>query len=141
MKKIALEEHFWTEGFPHTGKAGADLFEPWFLRLIDERLGELSELRIAAMDAAGIDVSVLSLISPGVQIERDAARAVSAAQKSQRFSRCRDRQTPDPLCRICASADAGGARGHKRARALHHIAQLQGRADQWPQQWRLSRRC
>jgi len=63
-EKIALEEHFWTEGFPHTGKAGADLFDPWFLRLVDERLGELSELRIAAMDAAGIDVSVLSLISP-----------------------------------------------------------------------------
>jgi len=40
MKKIALEEHFWTEGFPHTGRASADQFEPWFLRLIDERLGE-----------------------------------------------------------------------------------------------------
>jgi hypothetical protein len=24
MKKIALEEHFWTEGFPHTGKLAAD---------------------------------------------------------------------------------------------------------------------
>jgi 2,3-dihydroxybenzoate decarboxylase len=85
MKKIALEEHFWTEGFPHTGKAGADLFEPWFLRLIDERLGELSEPRIAAMDAAGIDISVLSLISPGVQIERDTAKAVSAAQRANDF--------------------------------------------------------
>jgi 2,3-dihydroxybenzoate decarboxylase len=85
MKKIALEEHFWTEGFPHTGKVGADLFEPRFLRLIDERLGEFSALRIAAMDAAGIDVSVLSLISPGVQIERDTAKAVSAAQKANDF--------------------------------------------------------
>jgi plasmid stabilization system protein ParE len=26
VKKIALEEHFWTEGFPHTGKLGADLW-------------------------------------------------------------------------------------------------------------------
>jgi 2,3-dihydroxybenzoate decarboxylase len=82
MKKIALEEHFWTEGFPHTGKVAADLFEPWFLRHIDERLGEFSELRIAAMDAAGIDVSVLSLVSPGVQIERDPAKAVSAAARA-----------------------------------------------------------
>jgi 2,3-dihydroxybenzoate decarboxylase len=81
MKKIALEEHFWTEGFPHTGKVGAELFEPWFLRLLDERLPEFSELRIAAMDAAGIAVSVLSLISPGVQVERDHAKAVSAASR------------------------------------------------------------
>src|SRR5215471_14942269 len=82
MKKIALEEHFWTEGFPDLGKANADLFEPSFRRLIDERLPEFSELRIAAMDAAGIAVSVLSLISPGVQIERDHTKAVSAAQQA-----------------------------------------------------------
>jgi len=81
MKKIALEEHFWTEGFPNLGKANADLFEPSFLRLIDERLPEFSELRIAAMDTAGIAVSVLSLISPGVQVERDHAKAVSAANR------------------------------------------------------------
>jgi 2,3-dihydroxybenzoate decarboxylase len=68
MKKIALEEHFWTEGFPHTGKLGADLFQPEFLRAIDERFAEFSELRLAAMDAAEIDISVLSLISPGVQV-------------------------------------------------------------------------
>src|SRR5206468_10008101 len=85
MKKIALEEHFWTEGFPNLGKSNADLFEPSFRRLIDERLGEFSELRIAAMDAAGIAVSVLSLVSPGVQIERDPAKAVSAAQRVNDF--------------------------------------------------------
>src|SRR5215831_14781611 len=81
MKKIALEEHFWTEGFPNLGVTNADLFEPWFRRLIDERLPEFSELRIAAMDAAGIAVSVLSLVSPGVQIERDHAKAVNTAQR------------------------------------------------------------
>ncbi len=81
MKKIALEEHFWTEGFPHTGKVGTDLFEPWFLRHIEKRLGEFSELRIAAMDEAEIAVSVLSLVSPGVQIERDQAKAISAAAR------------------------------------------------------------
>jgi 2,3-dihydroxybenzoate decarboxylase len=85
MKKIALEEHFWTEGFPDLGKANADLFEPSFRRLIEERLPEFSELRIAAMDAAGIAVSVLSLISPGVQIERDHTKAVSAAQRANEF--------------------------------------------------------
>jgi 2,3-dihydroxybenzoate decarboxylase len=85
MKKIALEEHFWTDGFPHTGKLGADLFEPWFLRAIDERFADFAALRIAAMDAAGIDVAVLSLISPGVQVERDSAKAVSEARRANDF--------------------------------------------------------
>jgi 2,3-dihydroxybenzoate decarboxylase len=85
MKKIALEEHFWTDGFPHTGKIGADLFEPWFLRSITARLSDLSELRIAAMDEAGIDLSVLSLNSPGVQTERDHARAASEAHRANDF--------------------------------------------------------
>jgi 2,3-dihydroxybenzoate decarboxylase len=79
MKKIALEEHFWTDGFPHAGKTGADVFEPWFQRAIAARLPDFSELRIAAMDEAGIEIAVLSLISPGVQVERDHAKAVTAA--------------------------------------------------------------
>ncbi len=85
MNKIALEEHFWTDGFPHTGKIGADLFEPWFLRAIGARLPDLSELRLAAMDEAGIDLAVLSLNSPGVQAERDHARAVSEARRANDF--------------------------------------------------------
>ncbi len=85
MKKIALEEHFWTDGFPHTGKIGADLFEPSFLASIGPALSDFSERRIAAMDQAGIEVSVLSLISPGVQIERDQARAVREAQRVNDF--------------------------------------------------------
>ena len=85
MNKIALEEHFWADGFPHTGKIGADLFEPWFLRSINPRLPDFSELRIAAMDEAGIDLSVLSLNSPGVQAERDHARAVSEAHRANDF--------------------------------------------------------
>jgi 2,3-dihydroxybenzoate decarboxylase len=85
MKKIALEEHFWTHGFPHTGKLGADLFEPWFLRAIGERFADFSELRLATMDEAGIDVAVLSLISPGVQAERDHSKAVSDARRVNDF--------------------------------------------------------
>jgi 2,3-dihydroxybenzoate decarboxylase len=85
MRKIALEEHFWTEGFPHTGKIGADLFEPWFLRAIAARFADFSELRLAAMDEAGIDISVLSLISPGVQAEPDHAKAVREAARANDF--------------------------------------------------------
>jgi 2,3-dihydroxybenzoate decarboxylase len=82
MKKIALEEHFWTEGFPHTGETGNALFQPSFLRSINTAMGDFGELRIAAMDKAGMEVSVLSLISPSVQIERDHAKAVSEASRS-----------------------------------------------------------
>ena len=85
MKKIALEEHFWTEGFPHTGKVGARLFTPEFLRSIDTAMPELSGLRLTAMDKAGIDVAVLSLISPGVQVERDHAKAVREARRANDF--------------------------------------------------------
>ena len=85
MKKIALEEHFWTEGFPHTGKVGARLFTPEFLRSIDAAMPELSGLRLAEMDKAGIDIAVLSLISPGVQVERDHAKAVSEARRANDF--------------------------------------------------------
>jgi len=85
MKKIALEEHFWTEGFPHTGKVGADLFQPGFLRAIEAGFADFSARRIAAMDEAGIDISVLSLISPGVQAERDHGRAVSEAHRVNDF--------------------------------------------------------
>jgi 2,3-dihydroxybenzoate decarboxylase len=82
MKKIALEEHFWTEGFLHTGETGKALFQPSFLRAINAAMGDFGELRIAAMDKAGIDVSVLSLISPGIQIGRDHAKAESEARRA-----------------------------------------------------------
>jgi 2,3-dihydroxybenzoate decarboxylase len=103
VKKIALEEHFWTDGFPHTGKIGADLFEPSFLNSIGHALSDFSERRIAAMDQAGIEMSVLSLVSPGVQTERDHARAVREAQRVNDFLAARSRSIPRamPGSRIC----------------------------------------
>ena len=137
MKKIALEEHFWTDGFPHTGKLGADVFQPWFLRAIEERFAEFSDLRLAAMDEAEIDISVLSLISPGVQVERDPAKAASEAKRANDFSQPRLRNTrhATPASRICRcrsrsplprSWNAACASSASRAR------------DQRPYQWRLS---
>jgi 2,3-dihydroxybenzoate decarboxylase len=82
VKKIALEEHFWIDGFPHTARTGATLFEPWFIDSITAQLPDFSELRIQAMDKAGIDVAVLSLVSPGIQTERDGARAVTEARRA-----------------------------------------------------------
>ena len=65
MRTIALEEHFWTPDLalpPGTGilarPGGAGL---------DARLRDLGEGRIADMDAAGIDVQVVSHVQPGAQ--------------------------------------------------------------------------
>jgi hypothetical protein len=78
MRTIALEEHFWTAGLaapPGTGP----LARPDGARL-DEQLRDLGPDRIAGMDAAGIDVQVLSHSQPAAQgltgtRAADAARA------------------------------------------------------------------
>jgi predicted TIM-barrel fold metal-dependent hydrolase len=65
MRTIALEEHFWTAELaapPGTGP----LARPDGPRL-DEQLRDLGAARIAGMDAARIDVQVLSHVQPAAQ--------------------------------------------------------------------------
>ncbi len=79
MKKIALEEHFLFPGVE----------EYWLptVRDIDRSIGsrllaqlrDFGDLRLDAMDGAGIERSVLSLSGPGVQVERDPVTACSKA--------------------------------------------------------------
>lgn len=81
MRTIALEEHFTTPTFvagpgrhftESMGKAG-----PAGARLLAQ-LADIGEARVAEMDAAGLDMQVLSLNSPGVeQSEPDDAIAVA----------------------------------------------------------------
>jgi 5-carboxyvanillate decarboxylase len=100
MKKIALEEHFTTEaylGYLHTRKefpkrdfiekAGKKMVRSWWsptdYRLIDpdrpDRLTDLGEGRLKEMDDAGIDMQVLSLAFPGVELF-DAADGTAMAR-------------------------------------------------------------
>ena len=73
---IALEEHFWTPELIALRRS-VDSVNPKSV----ERLGDLGALRIAEMDAAGIDVQVLSEAEPGVQ-NLEGERAVPLARIS-----------------------------------------------------------
>ena len=72
MKTIGTEEHFVSDeviaAWNRLGSAGRDdelaSVPPGDL---GERLREVGERRIAAMDEAGLDVQVISLTAPGVQ--------------------------------------------------------------------------
>ena len=61
---------------------------------IDRRLRDLGEERIAAMDAAGVDITVLSPTAPGVQ-NLDPADAVAMARDLNDFTAATVRLRPD----------------------------------------------
>ena len=63
MRTITLEEHFATPRFLKSG----GINPPPGAVDIEKRLTDLGEGRISEMDAAGIDVQVLSLTQPGVE--------------------------------------------------------------------------
>ena len=66
IQKIALEEHFSIQALLPTEQE-VSFFAPEVLAAIEPRLPELGEARLKAMDAAGIDIAVLSQTAPGIQ--------------------------------------------------------------------------
>ena len=79
MRTIGLEEHFVTPELAAYGAGTATLAQPHVWEQASRRLLDLTGERVELMDAAGLDVQVLSLNSPGIQAEPDAAVAVSRA--------------------------------------------------------------
>lgn len=84
MRTITLEEHFASPAF--LAGPGLEIRENprRFGPEIPKKLSNLGEGRVAEMDAAGIDVQVLSLNSPGVQ-QLDANESVALARESNDY--------------------------------------------------------
>jgi len=88
MRTVTLEEHFATPRF--LDGPGRDLKEQAekfnnarALRLIPQ-LCDLGDKRIAEMDAAGIDMQIVSLTAPGVE-QLEAAEAIALAAETNDF--------------------------------------------------------
>lgn len=85
MKLIALEEHFVTPDLVGYGAATSSIAQPGVWAEASRRLLDLTEERLPEMDAAGLDMEVLSLNAPGIQAERDPAAAVGKARTVNDF--------------------------------------------------------
>jgi len=83
--KIALEEHFMCPGFEEYWLGTIADVDPAIVDLLTKRLNDFGELRLGAMDRAGISRAVLSLAGPGVQAEKDTAVAVRKAKQANDF--------------------------------------------------------
>jgi 2,3-dihydroxybenzoate decarboxylase len=79
MRTIGLEEHFVTPELAAYGAGTAAIAQPHVWQEASRRLLDVTGERIEVMDAAGLDVQVLSLNSPGIQAEVDAEVAVARA--------------------------------------------------------------
>lgn len=85
MKKIALEEHFLAPGFKDYFETTAINISPKLFSKAYDSLQDFGERRLEAMDAAGIETSILSLAGPGVQAERNTTVAIKRAAKCNDF--------------------------------------------------------
>lgn len=79
IRKIALEEHFMLPEFTrYFGDIGQNADSSNMARILAP-LSDFGEQRLAAMDAGGIDLAVLSLSGPGVHAEPDIGAAIKLA--------------------------------------------------------------
>ena len=123
MRTITLEEHFATpEFFDIAGrelKNRAETVGGRYANLI-ERLCDVDAKRLAEMDAAGIDMQVLSLTSPGVE-QLDAADAIALARDSNDYLAAAVKKHPTRFAGFAAipssSPDKAAAELETRMRA------------------------
>lgn len=110
VRVIGVEEHAWTADLRdallrHGGDDTVNLMSS--REVTDHKLREVGEERLARMDAAGVDVEVLSITTPGTQpltaaeavpLARDANDFLAAAVDANptRFAAFATLPTPDP---------------------------------------------
>lgn len=102
MRTIALEEHFW---IPELAAAPGTGIRALFGPALDDQLRDLGESRLADMDAAGIDVQVISHATPAAQAAPDGTSlarqandrlAAAIAKYPERFAGFATLPTADP---------------------------------------------
>jgi 2,3-dihydroxybenzoate decarboxylase len=79
--KIALEEHFSIEGMTYKN----DVMDAPTFADVRRWLVETESLRMESMDKAGIELSILSFVSLGIQAEKDSGVAVQHAKRANDF--------------------------------------------------------
>jgi len=106
MRTITLEEHYATPAFMEASKhhlrvRAKKVSDRGPGPTLIDRLCDLGDLRIEEMDAAGIDMQVLSLTSPGVQ-QMEAAEAVAIAHEQNDYLADRVKCYPDRFAGFAA---------------------------------------
>lgn len=117
LEKIAVEEHFnfltaRAAAVPGDNRQSESLqtlvramdYSPGWMTIVNDRLIEFSRDRIAAMDASGITMSILSHTVPAVQGIVDSADAVAAARDINDFLAAQISKRPDRYAGFAAVA-------------------------------------
>lgn len=111
MKTITLEEHYASPEFlkgPGKGLVAQSKIPGSFIANLLGNLCDIGEKRIAAMDAAGIDMQILSLTSPGTE-QLDAADATTLAKEANNFAAEAVKQYPKRFAAFAALPTADPA--------------------------------
>ncbi len=111
MRTIALEEHYATPAVLDARAQNGPLGRGAFASL-DAQLRDLDAGRLAAMDTAGIDVQVLSLLAPGAGAT-GARRGHRPDPRCERPARGRGAAASHALRGLRRAADSG-TRGGRR---------------------------
>src|SRR3954454_8547655 len=96
--KIALEEHFAIEATLSDSRVfGAHVWSE-----LGPRLTDFQDKRLRLMDAAGVEMMVLSLNAPAVQGIADVARAIAVAREANDLVAAEVRKHPDRFAALAA---------------------------------------